>query len=410
MKKHSLSLNGRKVDLINRLNERKAFLHGNGIQKEVQIVLRRIESTTKTAVQYEKRKLRSNKKTPLAREQTTHGSAIKAKDGQSQAPLSPPNPAQSSQSISNMEASSSINAALENHRVLRSRIKAQVPHIVAVEDVTNTTQPPLQRDVSRLKIRRNNNISKNDAMKLDSNKIAPLMTKHTIHVSAIKQSQAPLLPLNSAQNSPSLSNTNASGSIKADLENHQHLLRSRTAAQSLQSQTPHILAEENAKKRSKPPLQTNDSRLKIRRIDNIPKNEVMITASPARRQRRGNKSRKMVANILTLQPSYRNFELVWAHLRGYPLWPAIIEDECLNGKYTIHFFGDHTRATVTKSKIFHSFEGFSRYTKLNSTNTLLHKAVREMHLFIFEKDKLQSCCICDLLKMKRLQSSNKKIN
>lgn len=324
LKKHSLPLHGRKVDLIDRLNERKAFLNENGIRKEVQIVLRRIESTTTTALKYERRKLRSNKKTPL-----THVSVKKATDEQSQAPLSQPNFAQSSQTISNMKASSSINAVLENHRSLRPRKQSQVPNIVAVED-----------DV-----------------------------------------------------------------MKAALVNHQRVLRSRKKeeGQSLQSRTSHSVAVEDAKKRSKPPLQTNDSRMKIRRIDNIPKNEAsmaMIPSSTARRQRRGNKGRKMVASILTLQPSCRSFELIWANLKGYPLWPAIIEEECPNGKYAIHFFGDYTRATVTKSKIVHFFEGFSLYSKLNSSNTLLHKAVREMHLFIFEKDNMQSCCICDVLLMK----------
>lgn len=113
------------------------------------------------------------------------------------------------------------------------------------------------------------------------------------------------------------------------------------------------------------------------------------------------RERKMVTNILTLQPAYEKFEMVWAHIRGFPLWPGIIETELPNGKYTIHFFGDYTKSDVTKIKIMHFFEGFRLYSNLNSAGPKLYKTVKETQIFLFEKERAQYCFICKMMEMKK---------
>lgn len=51
------------------------------------------------------------------------------------------------------------------------------------------------------------------------------------------------------------------------------------------------------------------------------------------RQSHRDKRERRVA-ISTLQPSLRKFEMVWAQIRGYPLWPGIIE----NNNFSRPFF------------------------------------------------------------------------
>lgn len=44
------------------------------------------------------------------------------------------------------------------------------------------------------------------------------------------------------------------------------------------------------------------------------------------------KSRKIESQLICLQPALLKYELIWAHVRGYSIWPGIIEDILPNGK------------------------------------------------------------------------------
>lgn len=116
--------------------------------------------------------------------------------------------------------------------------------------------------------------------------------------------------------------------------------------------------------------------------------------------------KKLVSSVLSLKPSLKQFEIVWAHVRGFANWPGIIEEETKTGKYLIHFFGDYTRSEVTKSKIMHLMEGFNQFATVQTPSMRLTKAIREAQFFILDKDR-STCPICDMLKMK-LAFVNKK--
>lgn len=108
---------------------------------------------------------------------------------------------------------------------------------------------------------------------------------------------------------------------------------------------------------------------------------------------------KLVSNLLSLKPALQKYEMVWAHIRGFANWPGIIEEETVSGKYRIHFFGDYTKADVTKGKIMHLLEGFNHYTTSQASTIRLTKAIKEAQLFIFDVNR-SSCPICDMLKLK----------
>ena len=49
--------------------------------------------------------------------------------------------------------------------------------------------------------------------------------------------------------------------------------------------------------------------------------------------------------------SFNVGEIIWAKIRGYPWWPAIItgaEDDNREKKYTVSFIGDHTHSSLAK--------------------------------------------------------------
>lgn len=153
-------------------------------------------------------------------------------------------------------------------------------------------------------------------------------------------------------------------------------------------------------------IQPQTQLVKRQRIDN-PKCEVK-RSQMLLEQRTGRRRTQKKSLLICLLPSLRKFELMWAHVKGYSLWPGIIEEETKKGRYRIHFFGDYTRCDVTKSKIIHMMEGFNKFSSIDIRNPLLNKAISEAKFFVFN-DKSKSCPICDILLMKTALNKPKAI-
>lgn len=101
-----------------------------------------------------------------------------------------------------------------------------------------------------------------------------------------------------------------------------------------------------------------------------------------------------------LMPTLYKLQLVWAYIKGYPRWPGVIEDFMPNGKYLIHFFGDYTRAEVTRRNIINYFDGFNEFA-CNFGNIRLRKAVEVAKYFLFGNDNTNQCFVCEILEFKR---------
>lgn len=110
-----------------------------------------------------------------------------------------------------------------------------------------------------------------------------------------------------------------------------------------------------------------------------------------------------------LMPPLKQYELVWAYIRGFPSWPAVIEKILPNGKFTVHFFGDYTRAEVARRNILNYFEGFNQFS-CNFGNIKLQKAVEEAKFLLFEKPYPNECFVCKVLEYKRQLLLNRAIN
>ena len=71
--------------------------------------------------------------------------------------------------------------------------------------------------------------------------------------------------------------------------------------------------------------------------------------------------------------SFNVGEIIWAKIRGYPWWPAIItgaEDDNREKKYTVSFIGDHTHSSLAK-KCLEKFEkGLKLYSNTKKRNLL----------------------------------------
>lgn len=106
-----------------------------------------------------------------------------------------------------------------------------------------------------------------------------------------------------------------------------------------------------------------------------------------------------------LMPTIHTNELVWAYIRGYPSWPGVVEEILENGRYKIHFFGDYTRATVTRRCIMNYFEGFQQFSS-NFGNIKLRKAVEEAKFFLLGCDAIDECYVCKILKYKTNYNKN----
>lgn len=50
------------------------------------------------------------------------------------------------------------------------------------------------------------------------------------------------------------------------------------------------------------------------------------------------------------------YELHWVKLRGFSMWPAIVEEVVGVNRFIVHFFGDYTRSTVFRSCILSIFK------------------------------------------------------
>lgn len=55
------------------------------------------------------------------------------------------------------------------------------------------------------------------------------------------------------------------------------------------------------------------------------------------------------------QPNYVVAEVVWAKIRGYPWWPAIVsqvqDDDLDDIQFKVNFFGDTTHSFLDESKM-----------------------------------------------------------
>lgn len=108
-----------------------------------------------------------------------------------------------------------------------------------------------------------------------------------------------------------------------------------------------------------------------------------------------------------LMPKLHKHELVWAYMKGYPSWPGVIEDITSKGKYLIHFFGDYSKAEVTRRFIINYFEGFNQFS-CNFGNIKLKKAVEEATYFLLGNPNSNECFVCQMLQYKKdfLRSCN----
>lgn len=102
---------------------------------------------------------------------------------------------------------------------------------------------------------------------------------------------------------------------------------------------------------------------------------------------------------LAMPPDLSQYAICWVKIRGYKNWPGVIED-CKNGLYTIHFFGDYTIAKVHKTKITNFYEGFSLFQHTFDAPAL-HKAVQEACIGLMSDASPSKCLVCDILSSKR---------
>lgn len=64
-------------------------------------------------------------------------------------------------------------------------------------------------------------------------------------------------------------------------------------------------------------------------------------------------------------------EIIWAKIRGYPWWPAIItgtEDEQREKKYAVSFIGDNTHASLAKKSLDKFEKGLNQHSNTKKKN------------------------------------------
>lgn len=110
--------------------------------------------------------------------------------------------------------------------------------------------------------------------------------------------------------------------------------------------------------------------------------------------------------VNALMQTFKKYDLVWARVRGFCHWPGVIEDLLQNGKYRIHFFGDYSRADVTRKNIVNYFEGFNDFS-CNFGRVHLQKAVKEASFFMFNNGTGRVCYVCNVLDFKEKKMLNK---
>lgn len=108
-------------------------------------------------------------------------------------------------------------------------------------------------------------------------------------------------------------------------------------------------------------------------------------------KKRGKKIRQLP---LITPPDLSMFAICWVKVRGFKDWPGVIES-CVNGIYTIHFFGDYTRSTVTKKALTNFYEGFSLFSHTFDTPDL-SKAIKEACICLMKHPNPSNCLVCDI--------------
>ena len=71
--------------------------------------------------------------------------------------------------------------------------------------------------------------------------------------------------------------------------------------------------------------------------------------------------------------SFNVGEIIWAKIRGYPWWPAIItgtEDDNREKKYAVSFIGDNTHSSLAKKCLDKFEKGLKTYTTTKKRNLL----------------------------------------
>ena len=71
--------------------------------------------------------------------------------------------------------------------------------------------------------------------------------------------------------------------------------------------------------------------------------------------------------------SFNVGEIIWAKIRGYPWWPAIItgtEDDNREKKYAVSFIGDNTHSSLTKKCLYKFEKGLKSYSNTKKRNLL----------------------------------------
>lgn len=142
------------------------------------------------------------------------------------------------------------------------------------------------------------------------------------------------------------------------------------------------------------------------RIDDGKKDELVSVKektqeNEVQRKKKNAKSReKKVRQIpLITPPDVSMFAICWVKVRGFRDWPGVIEN-CVNGKYTIHFFGDYTRSTVTKKALTNFYEGFSLFSH-TFEKPELSKAIKEACICLMKTPNPSTCLVCEIFSVRQ---------
>lgn len=135
----------------------------------------------------------------------------------------------------------------------------------------------------------------------------------------------------------------------------------------------------------------------------IPPNKRMRTGDVVmemkeRKKKATTKRTKRQSNHLALitPPDLTQYAICWVKIRGYKDWPGVIESH-VNGKYSVHFFGDYTTSVVARGKITNFYEGFSLFCHTFDAPKL-QKAVQEACICLMQNDNPDSCYVCAIMK------------
>ena len=97
--------------------------------------------------------------------------------------------------------------------------------------------------------------------------------------------------------------------------------------------------------------------------------------------------------------SFNVGEIIWAKIRGYPWWPAIItgaEDDNREKKYTVSFIGDHTHSSLAK-KCLEKFEkGLKMYSNTKKKNLI--ETIEKAKEIYYNKNGIKDKEIKDIMK------------